>query len=198
MKTMRDIINKRLLLGKMWLCLTFIFVAALISHIFYIDVILCEGTLLASLAGIIICASVYISSYRQLPISLKFLESKGLSNVIDEINVDRATLPRSAIYCGPRAFYSDISNVILPYSEIVWIYGYEHRTCFIQRKIYYAVHTRDGKKFKLDIHRAEVEWLVFHCIYFHSRDIKVGFSLDKKAEYEKTYMKKASRKKGWN
>ena len=177
---MQEIINKRLRLGRIWLSLVFVFAAMLFISIFFMSALL-----IVSIYGFMISLPVYLLLHRQLPNSLKMLESIGMSSVIDEFDLERATLPRSAIYCGPRAFYSEKSQLILPYSEILWIHQYQQSVNGIPMVNYTAVYTRDGKRYRLKAHREELIWLLENYILKFSPEVQVGYGPEQKDIYAK-------------
>ncbi len=127
---------------------------------------------------------IYLVSYMPFTSSVKWLKSKKMENVADDIILESPTLPRSKIYCGQKALFCKKPCVIIPYSEIVWVHLHETRAYGIAVEKAVVVYTKDGKKFSLNSNADEFKWLLEHYIIPNSPNIILGYGAEQKARYK--------------
>ena len=185
---MRDIIDKKLKRGKLYLLLTLVFASFYVFIFFYEDIAMFSLT--ANL-GIVACLFVYFRYYHQFAKNMKWLSSKFMEGAANDIDLGVPTLPRSVIYCGKMAFYSDKFNLIIPYEEIIWIYRYLQLVNGIPIRRFFVIRTRDGKKFKLRGNHDEIAWLIANYVAPNSKDVILGHGTEQEQRF-KEYMKQAS------
>ena len=134
--------------------------------------------------AVITCGIIYLVSYMPFMSSVKRLRSQGLEHIGDDIILERPTLPRSKIYCGQRAFFCKKPYAIIPYSDIAWTYYYERRSNgFVVEKAF-ILHMKDGKKFSLNAHPDEFQWLLQNYIIEQAPNIVIGYGAEQKARYK--------------
>ena len=182
---MRDIIDKKLRRGKIYLFAAIAFSVAIPLFAFFDDLSVFAP---AAIIGITACFFVYFRYYRQFAKNMNWLNKRFMEIVADDISLERPTLPRSVIYCGQKAFYSDKYNLIIPYEDIIWIYGFIQILYFIPIRKFYVIRTLDGKKFKLRANSDEVTWLIGNRIIQHSPFLIVGHGKEQERRFEQ-YMK---------
>lgn len=140
--------------------------------------------LVLSIMALWICGIIYLVSFMPFTRSVKWLKSKELEHVADDIVLDRPTLPRSKIYCGQRALFSKKPCAIIPYAEIAWVYLYERRTNGIVVERSVIINTKDGKRFALNANFDEFKWLLDNYILKHVPDLIIGYGAEQKARYQ--------------
>ena len=182
---MRDIIDKKLRRGKIYLFAAIAFSVAIPLFAFFDDLSVFAP---AAIIGITACFFVYFRYYCQFAKNMKWLNKRFMENVADDISLERPTLPRSVIYCGQKAFYSDKYNLIIPYEDIIWIYGFIQILYFIPIRKFFVIRTLDGKKFKLRANSDEVTWLIDNRIIQNSPFLIVGHGKEQEERFEQ-YMK---------
>lgn len=95
---------------------------------------------------------------------------------VQGMNPDSYTLQYSRIYCGFNAVFATRPYVILPYSEIAWIY-YEHtRAEDSDEVVGLNIRCRNGKKFQIEGDDAELKVYAESYIPENFPDILVGRS----------------------
>lgn len=127
-----------------------------------------------SICGLLILGASYLISFRYFVECVRWLENKGLKNIVYDIGLERPTLPRSQIYCGRKAFFCRKPWVILPYAEIAWGYVREQYGAFgiVAKSV--IVYTKDGRSFSLDSNEDEFRWLLENYIVKHSPEVLWG------------------------
>ena len=76
------------------------------------------------------------------------------------------------MYCGQTALLSKKPWVIIPYSEISWVYVPLDEA--ISLTLHVLVYTRDNKCFHLSYHPDEFKWLLENYILKHAPDVLLG------------------------
>lgn len=134
--------------------------------------------------AVITCWIIYLVAYLPFTSSVKWLKSRGLENVADDIILERPTLPRSKIFCGQRALFSKKPCALIPYAEIAWVHLYERRMYGIAVEKAVIIYTKDGKKFSLNANADEFRWLLEKYIIPSSPNIVIGYGAAQKARYK--------------
>jgi|GEM_PF-1226994 len=135
--------------------------------------------------SVITCGIIYIVAWMPITRSVKWLRSKGMENVADDIVLDSPTLPSSKIYCGQRALFCKKPCAVIPYSEIAWVHLYK-RTAYgvitVEKAV--IVYTKDGRKFHLNSDADEFKWLLENYIIQNSPNVVIGYGAEQKARYK--------------
>lgn len=137
------------------------------------------------MTGLIVCGIVYLTGYMPLVSSVKWLEKKDLSDVANDISLEKPALQRSKIYCGQKAFFCKKPCTIIPYREVAWVYLYERRlygVIAVEKAV--VIFTRDGKKFSLNANADEFKWLLESHIIPHSPDVVLGYGVEQERRYK--------------
>ncbi len=131
---------------------------------------------------------IYLGSYRPFTSTVKWLINNGMENVADDITSESLMLPRSKIYYGQKALFSKKSHVIIPYSEIAWVYVVETTTSFYIVLTYTTeqvkVYTKDGREFFLKCDIDEFKRLLANCIIPNCPNVVIGYGKEQKARYK--------------
>lgn len=128
--------------------------------------------------------ALYFELYRPLIKSLKFLKRNNMYNEIENINLCECNLPKSKIFLGENIFFSKSSNVILPYSEIVWVYIKQTKAfgiATVDEEV--ILMCRDGKEFRIRAERNELE-ILLSIINKHSSDLILGYGDEQMKQYQ--------------
>ncbi len=187
-ETMHEFIEKKIGSAKVFriylLVLLILTVCAFVSLGFIEDIEIVIAPIMLLINALWISGVVYLTSFMPFTSSVKWLKSKGMENVADDIILKRPTLPRSKIYCGQRALFSKKPYAIIPYSEIAWVHLYERRAYGIAVEKAVIVYTKDGKKFSLNSNSDEFKWLLENYIIANSPNIIIGYGAEQKARYK--------------
>ncbi len=137
-----------------------------------------------SLWGFIILLTVWSMKYRGTVYTSNFLKNRGLEHVLDDINPEQPTLPKSKIYCGSKALVSKKPIMAIPYSEIGWVYVQVQKLYGLVT-INKTVHvcTRDGKHFVIRADIEEFKWLLENVLLKANPDIVIGFGAEQRKRY---------------
>lgn len=147
----------------------------------------------------IISGEVYVALFFPYTSTAKWLKSKGMENVADDILLEAPTFPKSKIYCGKNALFDKKECKIIPYSEIAWIYMRENRINGIPVGKDAILYAKDGKRFSLPIDVDEVKWLLVNYIVINSPTVVIGYGQKQKQRYKQLNPgagKRAMRKAG--
>ena len=138
-----------------------------------------------SLLGLVwwIAVVIYVARCHTFVSCIKWLEKKGLEQTADSIALDEPDLLRSKIYCGNKAFFSDKSRLILPYSEIAWVYIYQKNVYGITAYKLVIVYTKDGRKFTVQADVEEFKWLLEKYIFPNNMGLVVGYGTEQRKVY---------------
>ena len=117
----------------------------------------------------------------------KNYEERGLSNIADDINLEKPTLPQSKIYCGKRAFFTREGKAIIMYEDIAWTWLHEtienreviSRSCIL--------YTKDGTQYRFLIDLDEFKWLLENYVIPLSPDVIVGYTAENENRFYETY-----------
>lgn len=183
---MQELIQKKLKMAAIFrICIAVLAVVSVVSipltGVVDMDVIM--PVVLVSVNALWICALVYFQKTRPFVMGAKRLAECGGENIADDISLDLPTLPRTQIYCGKRAFYCQKTGVLLPYSEIAWVYKYEKRTNGFVTERAVILRTKDGKSFRLPQLDDEINWLLSNYIIPNSPDLIIGYGAEQKRRY---------------
>ncbi len=137
--------------------------------------------------------AVYMDKYQSFNASIKLMKALDIMDIVDDINLDRPTIPRSKIYCGEKAFFSKKPLAIVPYSEIAWVYKRVTQTYGITVEKLFVVNMSDGKAIVLKSDEDEFKWLLENCIIRNSPDVIIGYGSAQKKKYSE--IKKANKKR---
>lgn len=185
---MSEFIEKKLRTAKTFriylLVLLIVTIGSFVSMGFIDDVETVIAPIMLSTSALWISGVIYLVSYMPFTSIVKWLKSKGMENVADDIVLERPTLPRSKIYCGQRALFSKKPCAIIPYAEIAWVHLYERRVYGIAVEKAVIVYTKDGKKFSLNSNVDEFKWLLENYIIPNSPNIIIGYGAEQKARYK--------------
>lgn len=125
----------------------------------------------------------YFGKYSKLNKCWKGLTEAEKDYYVQGMNPDRYTLQYSCIYCGFNAIFATRPYVILPYSEIAWIY-YEHtRAEDSDEVVGLNIRCRNGKKFQIEGDDAELKVYAESYIPENFPDILVGRSKENREKY---------------
>lgn len=185
---MSEFIEKKLRSAKAFriylLVLLIVTIGSFVSMGFIDDVEIVIAPIMLSTNALWISGVIYLASYMPFTGSVKWLKSKGMENVADDIILERPTLPRSKIYCGQRALFCKKPCAIIPYAEIAWVHLYERRAYGIAVEKAVIVYTKDGRKFSLNSNADEFKWLLEKYIIPNSPNIIIGYGAEQKARYK--------------
>lgn len=133
--------------------------------------------------------------------TMRWLDKNGKFGIADDIVMDAPALPRSGIFCGNRAMFSKKSSVIIPYSDVAWVYFYKRYVGFVAAEKAVIVHCKDGKKLGFAAREDEFLWLVKNCITKVCPGVIIGYGTEQKRRYYRECPQatsKRNRKKiGW-
>ncbi len=131
----------------------------------------------------IIFVVVYFAAFHPFKVSMSLLKQKGIEHIADDINLQQPTLPSSKIYCGQYALFCKKPFIIIPYSEMAWVYLYERKTYGITVEKAIIVHTKTGKRFALKSNVDEFQWLLQNFVAAQSPNIIIGYGKQQKKRY---------------
>lgn len=184
---MSDFIEKKFKSDKVFrICLLILLILTIVAYtsmgfVEEIELVIIPATLMAN--ALWISGVIYFTSFLPFLNSVKRLKVKGLESLIEDISLERPTLPRSKIYCGQRAFFCKKPCAIIPYSEVAWVYLYERRAYGIAVEKSVIIYTKDGKKCALNSNSDEFKWLLENYIIPQSPSIVIGYGAEQKARY---------------
>lgn len=143
-----------------------------------------------SVISLILFSLIYYLLFHLYAYNFKWLIRNGYENIADDIDLTKPTLPRSGIYCGENALFSKKSKLIMPYSEMAWLYLYRQNLNGINIENSIIINTTDGKCFHLYHKGNEFNWLMVNYIMSKKPDVIVGFGSEQKKRYLEISKKK--------
>lgn len=184
---MSEFIEKKVRSAKILrICIIIIFILWISSFLLFslVEPEILTAPVMLLTTGMWVSVIIYFAVFFPMMSGYKWLESKGLENIADDILLEQPTLPRSKIYCGQRALFSKKPCSIIPYSEIAWVHLYERRSYGITVEKAVIVYTKDGKKFKLNADADEFKWLLENYIVKNSPNVVIGYGAEQKKRYK--------------
>ena len=172
---MKDLIKRRVIIGKLLIFTNALFVIAFLGAtvITVSGLTIFGGSLMLLSAFLAIMSiSIYLKSYSKFLQCMKWLDARRLEDTAYDIDPNVITLPVSRMYCGQTALLSKKPWVIIPYSEISWVYVPLDEA--ISLTLHVLVYTRDNKCFRLSYHPDEFKWLLENYILKHAPDVLLG------------------------
>lgn len=141
-----------------------------------------------------ICGFIYLINYLPVTSAAKWLKKIHMENAIDDISENaQPTLPKSLIFCGKKAIYSEKPFVIIPYSEIAWIYVSENSAYGIAVRKDINICMRDGKHFMLRANITEFQWLLSNYRQIFPPYTLIGYGDEQKRAYSEIIKKYCSK-----
>jgi hypothetical protein len=127
---------------------------------------------------------IYFVQYFPLIGNLRWLNQIEKANVADDIQDENRLSKKSKVYCGNFALVCTNPCVVIPYSEIAWIYIYK-QTMYgvITTQQSTIIYCKNGKKFTISATPEEAKWLLAQYIIPQSPDVVIGFGAEQKKEY---------------
>lgn len=124
---------------------------------------------------------IYLIQYFPLIPNLRKLERIGKSNVADDISANNRLSPKSKLYCGAFAIACTNPCIVIPYSEIAWIYIYK-QTAFGAVTTYQSaiIYCTDGTKYSISATPDEAQQLLNKYIIPQSPNVVVGYGSEQK------------------
>lgn len=144
-----------------------------------------EGMIITFLLffALIISGFVYLICFYPMMKSVKGFQASGFEKMVDDIPTN-PTLPKSRIYCGSTAFLSKKPFVIVPYSEIAWVYMQVNKAYGITVEKQVHIYCKSGKHFILRADVEELKWLLETCISKFNQNIIVGYGAEQERQYK--------------
>ena len=133
--------------------------------------------------ALVISGCVYLISFQPIVKSAKCIEIAGPENTVDDIPAN-PTLPKSKIYCGSKAFFSNNPFTVIPYSEIAWVYVQVNKVYGITVGKQVHIYYRNGKHFILRADVEEIKWLLENCLLKFNPNIIIGYGFEEKKQYK--------------
>ncbi len=137
--------------------------------------------------GIPITCYVYAKKIICFSKSINRLKKNGKMDVLDDIDFENPISSGMKIYAGADAFFSKREMLILPYSEIAWVYmhkesinGFCINNCVIFR-------AKDGGKYSISNKNGEMLELLRYIVK-GSPDVMIGYTTEQKRKYDVTYL----------
>lgn len=127
---------------------------------------------------------VYVDSFKAANENFKWLKEKGLENIASDVDINDPTYKKAQICCGNNALVFRKLGVIVPYSELIWAYAYEHRINGIRVEKSFRIHTKNGKMYTLQLTPEEFVILIKLHIIQHSPDFMMGYTKPNKKLYK--------------
>lgn len=184
---MRDLIEKKLTTARILLIFVLLSAALFIGSMVllaFLPISAVAPVIFLSCLLLYVIGLIYLIGYLPFVRSVKWLRQKGLEDVADDINSDKPTLPRSRIFCGQKALFSKKPHVILPYSQIAWVYLYERRSYGIVVEKAVIVFTKDGRKYSLNADAEEFKWMLKLYIIPNAPGVILGYGAEQKHLYK--------------
>ena len=138
---------------------------------------------LSGLATWISCI-VYFAKYFPLTRNLRWLESKGMTGVTQDIDWENPMSAKSKIRCGSQALACTNPCVAIPYSEIAWIYLHKstmYGAITVEQST--IICCKDGTKYNIAMTPEEGKWLLDRYIIPQSPQVVIGYGEEQKAQY---------------
>lgn len=163
----KDLIKKRTKTARIFtiwmivsfaLCILSYFFMLYLEFKIYYPLVMCINIL------VLVNIYVYYMLFHPFFSSIKLLENEDFDNVFEGFDFEKYKLPKSKIYYGKRAFFIKKTCVIIPYSQVAWIY-FEGN---------FVVRTKDGRKFIFNVDLDEFLWLVDNFIIKYSPNVLKG------------------------
>ncbi|MBR4050462.1 MAG: hypothetical protein IKK09_08180 [Clostridia bacterium] len=132
----------------------------------------------------VISIFVYLIKYLLWTKVSRELKNYDWQETVSDISLDKPTLPKSKIYCGRKAFYSQKSKMVIPYHQIVWIYYKVQHFYGLPVSKQVIIHTRSGNRFILEADNNEFAWLLENLIVPFSPGVVIGFGSEQKKRYK--------------
>jgi len=181
---MREYAKKLLLHGRMILCFS-----ALCCLLFFCTVFM-EGVMPTGLQGFfilifVLCALVsmfvYYIRYRAFAKCMKFLKQDGIERFLDDIDLQRPISPKAKIYCGKNAFFCKGTYLVVPYSQVAWIYSSEGSTEA------YVFCLKNSMKVEVKISQSDLRNLINIYISDKNPELLFGETRHNNREYHSKY-----------
>ena len=138
---------------------------------------------------------VYIDCFRAVSQNFKWLEEKGIGHIASDVDINNPTYPKAKICCGNYAFVLRDSGIVLPYSELIWAYAYEHRINGIRVEKSFRVHTKNGKMYTLKLSPEEFVAFLKEYVARHSPNFMLGYSKPNQKLYKKIVKEEKKKQK---
>lgn len=131
--------------------------------------------LLMSVMAFLLSFLAYHERFGNFKKIIEWLQSIGRGHVGDDINFSQYTFPNSKLICGRQAFYCDKPCVLVPYSEVFWIYRQVTKTYGVKTAEHYCFGVSNGEVYTLPVKEADFDQLYSRYIYHYSSNVILGF-----------------------
>lgn len=128
---------------------------------------------------------VFFNSFYNFCLSDKMLKKNGMENIADDVSLEQPTLPKSKIYCGKYALCSKKPVLVIPYSEIAWVYVNVQKlygVVTVSKTV--VIACRNGRRFSLKADMDEFQWLLQTYLLKVNPNIIVGFGRDQQKAFK--------------
>lgn len=130
------------------------------------------------------CTFLYFGRFFRVARHIRWLKKNGLEHIGDDIPLREPTMPETKIHCGSHAFFIKKPRVVIPYSQVVWIYKYAKKVGGFTVEEEYHLLCRNGEKFAYKAKDHEIQWLVERHIAVESRDMLLGYTAQNIKRYK--------------
>ena len=164
-----------------FICLALFVLAMVIAIVTNIFEIFFVGVLF--LFAAFVSLVIYVEYNRPIALNAKWLEEKGLEHIASDVDINNPTYPKAKICCGNYALVFRDSGIILPYSELIWAYAYEHRINGIRVEKSFRIHTKNGRMYTLFLTPEEFVVFLKKYVIQHSPNFILGYGPQQQNTY---------------
>lgn len=135
--------------------------------------------------GFYITGIIYLVNRCSFIRNLKWVMRIGKEHTLDDIDLTTPYLKKGKIYIGSQALYSKYNHVMVPYSEVAWVYSYVMTNGYIPIPTYYTViHTKDHKKFMLQCRIDKLKEVIEGYFIPNNPNLVLGYGKNQKKRYK--------------
>lgn len=117
--------------------------------------------------------------------NLKWLTRLGKEHTIEDIDLTTPYIKSAKLYLGSEALYSKKDHIMIPYSEVAWVYSYVMTNRYVPIPTYYTViHTKDRKKFMLYCSVDKMKDVIEGRFIPNNSNLVLGFGKNQKKRYK--------------
>lgn len=137
------------------------------------------------LIAAIITLLIYLNKYRALNKNMQWLESRKYGHIPDTFQDSDITYPHSKLRCGQFAMMAKGTMVMIPYTEIAWVYMHNTKLyglITISRQA--VIACKDGKTYQFGCTQDELKDILQYHILPRNNQVMVGFGADRQKAYK--------------
>ncbi len=131
------------------------------------------------------CTMVFFKDFYPVIRNVIWLKNNGFEDVADDIDLNTPTFEFSKLYCGSKAFFSKQNCLVIPYSEIAWVYVTREVIGFVPTAQHINIACADGKRFVLLATTKDITALVQNYVSKVSDKVIIGYGHEQQKQYNK-------------